>query len=234
MKLIPIQKQRVYQIIIEQIKSSIERGDLKPGDRLPSERELAESLSVSRSAVREAFSALEASRIIRVQPGVGVFLEEDANQDIIVRLNEILAGSGPNHNLLQLLEVRQALESQAAYLAATRHTEADLQMIRQAYNRLAASVEAESVAAEEDYRFHLAIVEAAHNPMLSETVKLFSDRCLAGLYVSRSESVRIPGKSAEVLAEHEQIMRAIEAKDAMKAGRMMWEHLYNVETRYLI
>src|SRR5690606_17752478 len=103
-----------------------------------------------------------------------------------------------------------------------------------AYASLAASVSAGQVAAEEDYQFHWAIVEAADNPMLSEAVKLISDRCIAGLYVSRSETIQIPGKSRAVLEEHEQIMLAIEAKDAGRARSVMWDHLNNVRTRYLL
>ncbi len=234
LKLMPIQKQRVYQMIIEQIKTSVENGDLKPGERLPSERDLAESLNVSRSAVREAFSVLEASRLIRVQPGVGVFLESDANKEIVARLSEMITSRESDLQLVQLLEVRQALESQAAYLAAIRRSQADIRAIRQAYDRLATSVAGGQVAAEEDLRFHMTIVAAADNPMLAEAVKLISDRCLAGLHVSRSESIRIPGKSAEVLEEHERIMLEIEAQNPGQAQQAMWDHLYNVKTRYLL
>lgn len=234
MKLAPIQKQRVYQQIIEQIRVSLENGELKPGDRLPSERDLAAALNVSRSAVREALSVLEASRLIRVQPGVGVFLESDEKTEMLQKLNDIVNAQPSGVPLAQLLEVRQALESQAAYLAAERASEEDLRNIRKTIDDLREAVEAGRVAAEEDFRFHLAIVEAAHNPMLSEAVKLFSDRCLEGLYVSRSESIRMPGKSAEVLAEHERILRALEQRDAEAARAAMWRHLANVRTRYAI
>jgi GntR family transcriptional repressor for pyruvate dehydrogenase complex len=230
MKLVSIQKQRVYQIVIEQIKQSIERGELKSGDKLPGERDLAEELSVSRATVREAMSVLEATRIVKVLPGVGIFLEENPNKDLIARMNEI--GQTGNDNLTQLLEVRLALESQAAYLAATRRTDADLQALGEAYERLKLSVDRNEVAAEEDFRFHMAVVDAAYNPMLQEAVKLFSEKFLAGLYRSRSESIRIPGKSKEVLAEHWSIYQAITDKHADLARKAMSEHLQNVISRY--
>jgi GntR family transcriptional repressor for pyruvate dehydrogenase complex len=230
MKLVSIQKQRVYQIVIEQIKQSIERGELKSGDKLPGERDLAEELSVSRATVREAMSVLEATRIVKVLPGVGIFLEENPNKDLIARMDEI--GQIGNDNLTQLLEVRLALESQAAYLAATRRTDADLQALGEAYERLKLSVDRNEVAAEEDFRFHMAVVDAAYNPMLQEAVKLFSEKFLAGLYRSRSESIRIPGKSKEVLAEHWSIYQAITDKHADLARKAMSEHLQNVISRY--
>lgn len=231
MKLTPVQKQRVYQMIIDQIKASIERKELKPGDRLPSERELAELLSVSRSAVREAISVLESAHIVRIAPGIGVFLEEDRNKDLLIKMNEIVSPSGAN--LIQLIEVRQAIEVQAAYLAALRRTDADLRSIGAAYSALVQSARAGKVAAEEDYRFHLSVVEASDNQMLLETVKFVSDKCLEGLRESRSQSMRIPGKSEAVLEEHRLIYEAIEERDANKALEKMWEHLQNVKTRYL-
>lgn len=233
MKLNPIQKQRVYQKIIEQIKHSIKIGEIKPGERLPAERELAESLSVSRSAVREAISVLANSRLVRIQPGVGVFLEADVNYDMIARLTEIINDEFGDSSLVQLLEVRQAIESQAAYLAAIRRTPSDLAAIQFAFERLRVSVERGHVAAEEDFHFHLEIVKAAYNPMLLGTVKLFSDKCLIGLYKSRSETIQIPGKREAVLNEHRQIMQAIEAMNPEQAQKMMLAHLHNVMSRYL-
>lgn len=230
MKLVSIQKQRVYQIVIDQIKQSIERGELTPGDKLPSERELAEGLSVSRAAVREAMSVLEAIRIVKILPGVGIFLEENSNNDLIARMSEIVRVG--NTDLTQMLEVRQAIEGQAAHLAALRRTEADLQSLLEAYQGLERSVERNEIAAEEDYRFHMAVVEAAYNPMLLETVKFFSERFLAGLYHSRSESVQIPGKSKAVLEEHWQIYTAIADKNSEQAQKCMWVHLQNVKSRY--
>ncbi|WP_246079018.1 FadR/GntR family transcriptional regulator [Paenibacillus piri] len=227
----PVQKQRVYQMIIEQIKTSIERGELHPGDRLPSERDLAEALSVSRSAVREAVSVLESARIVKIAPGIGVFLEEDRNKDVLAKLNEIV--SPQNTNLIELIEVRQAMEVQAAYLAALRRTDADLRAIQSALDALERSVKAGQVAAEEDYLFHLRVVEAAGNQMLMESVKFFSDKCLAGLHESRSQSLGIPGKSRAVLEEHQLIYSAIEQRNADRARDMMWEHLQNVKARYL-
>lgn len=232
MKLVSIQKQRVYQIVIDQIKKSIERGELKSGDKLPSERELAEALGVSRAAVREAMSVMEAIRLVKVFPGVGIYLEDDPHKELIASMDEMVRIG--NNGLIQLLEVRQAIESQAAYLAALRRKEADLQALDEAYERLRLSVDRNDVAAEEDYRFHLAVVEAAYNPMLLESVKFFSEKCLAGLYRSRSESIRIPGKSKMVLEEHWQIYRAIADKEPHRAQKVMWEHLQNVKSRYLI
>ncbi|MBD2865599.1 FadR/GntR family transcriptional regulator [Paenibacillus oceani] len=230
MKFVSIQKQRVYQIVIDQIRKSVDLGELKSGDKLPSERELAEELSVSRAAVREAMSVLEAMRIVKVLPGVGIYIEEDPTKDLIARMDEMVKVG--NSDLISLLEVRQAIESQAAHLAAIRRRDSDLRALEEAYGNLKQSVERNEVAAEEDYDFHIAVVEATYNPMLMEAVKFLSEKFLAGLYHSRSESIRIPGKSAIVLEEHWRIYRAIADKNAEQARKLMWEHLDNVKSRY--
>ncbi|GIM46005.1 GntR family transcriptional regulator [Collibacillus ludicampi] len=231
MKLAPIQKKRIYQYIIEQIKASIENGELLPGDKLPSERELADKLSVSRSAVREAFSVLDSAGLVRIMQGIGVFLKEDENEELITRMNDILNPHGVN--LVELLEVRQGIEGQAAYLAAIRRSEADLQKIKTAYNHLEQAVAAQQVAAEEDYAFHISVVKASQNSMLLQAVKFLSDKFLQGVHQSRSESLKIPGKSQMVLAEHVEILNAIAEQDPEKAQQAMWQHLQNVKLRYL-
>jgi GntR family transcriptional repressor for pyruvate dehydrogenase complex len=230
LKLSPIQKKRVYQNIIEQIKASIERSELVPGDKLPSERELAERLSVSRSAVREAISVLESAGMVRIMQGIGVFLEEDRHKDLSARMNGIIHQQGMN--LVELLEVRQGIEGQAAYLTAARRSQLDLKVIENAYEGLQNAVLEQKVAAAEDYQFHISIVEASRNQMLLQAVKLFSDRFQQGLHKSRSESMRIPGKSQVVLEEHLKIIEAIREQNAEKAQKAMWQHLQNVKSRF--
>lgn len=175
-------------------------------------------------------SVLEAIRIVKVLPGVGIFLEENPNKDLIARMDEMVRAG--KDNLIQLLEIRQAIESQAAYLAAMRRTEADLKLLTEAFERLRHSVDRNEVAAEEDFRFHMAVVDAACNPMLMEAVKFFSEKFLAGLHQSRSESIRIPGKSKAVLDEHWRIYRAIADQNPDLAHKAMSEHLQNVISRY--
>src|SRR5690606_18658256 len=107
LKFTPIQKQRVSHLIIQQIRSSVEAGEIGAGDRLPSERDLAESLAVSRSAVREAFSVLEASGLIKITPGVGVFLTDASGQQLLLaRLTDLVTGQRDQIDIVHVIEAR--------------------------------------------------------------------------------------------------------------------------------
>lgn len=231
MKLVPLKKARYYEDVIGQIKDSIESGELTAGDKLPSERELAEALSISRTAVREAISALGFAGILDIRPGVGIFLVEDGSDAILSKINGILDRRGVY--MVELLELRQGVESQAAYLAASRATEQQKFRIREAYRELEKAVASGRVGSEEDFRFHLSVVEASGNQMLGQVIELVSGRFKDGLEESRKESLSIPGQSKKFLLEHEEILHAIEAGEAEEARDSMWRHLENVRIRYL-
>lgn len=226
----PVQKQkRVYQFIIEQVKESMENGDLKPGDKLPSERELANLMSVSRSAIREALSVMESAGLVEVLRGIGVFLKEDENGQLLSRMDGILHQRGIN--LVELLEVRQGIEGQSAYLAAIRRTKSDVKELKRAYEQMEKKYANNQVAEQEDLEFHTSVVKASKNLMLLESVKLFSDTFLDGVQQLRSKSI-LTGKSQVVLLEHLDIYKAIEKQDPEKAQEAMLHHLRNAKGRY--
>jgi GntR family transcriptional repressor for pyruvate dehydrogenase complex len=225
-----IKKIRVYEQVIEQIIRSVEEGRIKPGERLPSERELAVQLSISRSVVREAMSVLNTSGVIEIRPGIGVFLLEDEVQQLVVRMNRLL--NRDQIDLIALLEVRQGLEGQAAYLAAQRANPEDIERIHEAYGRLQRAVYNQSIAAAEDFQFHDAVVRASKNEIIAEMLRMLSDRLLKGLEQSRSKSLRLPDRELEVLQEHWQIFLSIQAGDPEAARQNMLNHLENVKAAY--
>lgn len=232
MDLRPLTKTRFYTSVIERIKLAVKSGDLQPGDKLPSERELATALSISRTAVREGISALEFSGAVEIRPGVGIFLVEDAGvNEIIARVSAVV--NDGDTILTELLELRQAVENHAAYLAASRAIEHQKLYIREAYRDLEKAVASGTVGSEEDFRFHLSVVKASGNRMLEQVTELVSGRFKAGLEESRKESLSIPGQSKKILLEHKEILRAIEAGQAKEAHDSMWRHLENVRIRYL-
>ena len=120
----PIKKKRIYEYVIERVKVAIETGELKPGDKLPSEREMAKMLNVSRAAIREALSVMETAGMLEIKTGIGVFLIEDHLENLIDRINILLVSKG--FQIVEVLELRQGIESQAAYLAAQRATEKEI------------------------------------------------------------------------------------------------------------
>lgn len=225
-----IKKVRVYEQVIEQIKDSIEQGQIHSGQKLPSERELAVLFHVSRSVIREAMSVLNASGVLDIRPGIGVFLADDEEQLLVQRMNRVLKKDSVH--VLELIEVRQGLEGQAAYLAAQRATPKDMEKIKQALHALESAVMSQDVAANEDFAFHAAIIRASKNETIIEMTRLLSDRFLAGLNESRSESLKEPKKAERVLREHRAIFQAIADKDAEYARSLMLGHLENVKISY--
>ncbi len=231
MKLQPIRKKRLYQDIIEQIQQAIKTDQLKPGDQLPSERELAGKLSVSRTSVREAISVMESAGLVEVLQGKGVFLKNNKSNKILTKMDNLVQLQGLN--LVELIEVRQGLEGQAAYLAAIRRTDEELHVIKEAYMRMAQAYAVNEIAAEEDYEFHLAVVAATKNPMLLKAVKLFTDPFLQGVHILREKSIKT-GKGPMILEEHDAIYNAIAMQDPLKAQTAMWDHLLAAKKRYFI
>lgn len=229
MDLKPIQKKRVYQEIIEQIKDSIRSGRLKPGDKLPSERELADRLSVSRNAVREAVSVMESAGLVEILQGIGIFLKEDHHDILTTRIDRLLNHQGLN--LVELIEVREGLEGHGAFMAAKRRTAEDLERIKIAYENMQKAYELEQIGAEEDYEFHLAVVNAAKNTTLLDTVRLFSDTFIFGVQQLRKKSIR-KGQSQTVLLEHFEIYEAIKHGDPERAEKAMRAHLANAKKRF--
>lgn len=219
MNLKPIQKKRVYQEIIEQIQTMINNGEVKPGDKLPSERELAKRLNVSRSAVREAVSVLEFIGLIEIFPGIGIFLVEDTVQTLVDRISDIL--NQEKINLPGLMDIRQGVEGQGAYLAALYRSKTELEAIRMAYERL--QVSEGELDAHND--FHLAVAAASRNTALSKIVELLLDCSL------REACRRVHDENDEILKENFDIYKAIEEQDPEKAERAMKQHLANVKRR---
>lgn len=224
-------KRRVYQMVVEHIKSEIENKEILPGDKLPSERVLAARLSVSRTSVKEAFSVLESNGLIEIKHGSGVTLREDNVEDIIMKMN--LAVHGETVNIVELMELRQAIEGETSHLAAIRCNDEDIKKLHQSYINLEKAVKAGELAAKEDLAFHMSIAKIARNLLISEVMYMVSDRLLEGLKESRAKTFQIPGKPETILEEHKKIMIAIRDRNPKQARAAMYSHLQKVKQRYL-
>ncbi|NEU30659.1 FadR family transcriptional regulator [bacterium LRH843] len=228
MNLKPIKKTRAYEQVIERILESIEQGSINPGDRLPSERELAEQLSASRSVIREAMSILQNNGIIDIRPGIGIFLMQDEKESVLNRMDKVINGNDGHNHLLELLEVRQGIEAQSAYLAAQYANEKDLKNIYTALVNLEGAVSHNLLAADEDLAFHLAVGHASKNDMIVELLQVISDRFLETLNKTRSE-LRKRNRVEEFIYEHRDIYNAIVDKDPEKARKLMTMSIENMK-----
>jgi GntR family transcriptional repressor for pyruvate dehydrogenase complex len=211
--------------IISQISDAIISGELKPGDRLPPERELAEQFGVSRTVIRDAIKTLSGRGIVQVRRGAGIFVAT-AEETIMGRLGELanvipLQGAG----LRDLFDVRKVLEVQGAEWAAQRRSAHQVDRLRSIVEDAYRHSEDLDVLSERDAQFHVAIAEASQNLILVRVMLTLLDL----LEAARRETLAIPGRPRLSLDQHENVLREIEARDPEAARRAMLEHLTSVE-----
>ena len=212
-------KTRVSEGIIEQVRDLMTSGRLKPGDRLPAERELAQTLSVSRSAVREAIRALESLGVVEARAGQGTFVappQRDAITDSLFHAR---------NTQRKLFEVRRVLEPGLAALAARRATPEQVEKMRAILDDQKGKVQAREPYMKEDTAFHFQIAEATGNEVLARVagslMELLGD--------TRDASWRIDARPARSLKQHQAILHAIEARNPLVAERRMREHVSSIE-----
>lgn len=218
----PIRTERIYQKIVDQIREMIAAGRLSPGDRLPSEREIAEQLAVSRTAVREAFSALELAGLIEVRPGEGSFVR---GGDVSKPIAELLAIEQEQAHASEMYEFRRPLEGEAAALAALRATEEDLAHVRVALIRMEQDLVSADLGEAADWEFHHAVAMASHNGLILKVMQHLQDALRRSLKTARRRLYSIADMPQRLLAEHVEIYEAIRARDPERARACMLEHI---------
>lgn len=222
---------KLSQAIAERIAGDIRRRKLRPGAKLPTEQQLAASLGVSRTVVREAVAALASQGLVETRQGVGAFVApEDARRHF-----RLVEGALPSlEAVLQVMELRAAVEVLAAGLAAARGTSAARRRVSRALGRIDRAIRRGESAIEEDFQFHRAIAEATGNPQFVGFLEFL------GHYIIPRQSVRVAmdGPRAErdyletIQSEHRAICDAILAGDVEKARQAMRMHLEHSQERY--
>ncbi|MFZ5966070.1 MAG: FadR/GntR family transcriptional regulator [Bacillota bacterium] len=228
-----IKTKRVYEQIVEQIKELIRHGDLKPGDKLMSERELSDKLGVSRTSVREALSALDFLGILESRHGEGTFISEVSEQLLIEPLALFMMLD--RQASLELLEVRKMMESYTAELAAMRADKEDMEKIARAIQLMEQDLNQGSLGEENDAVFHYSIAEATGNTMLVKIMNLISDLLVQNMRTSRQYLFNKKGNPEKLYLQHLNIFHAIEEGNPERAKKEMFDHLDFVEkelTRY--
>ena len=222
--------QRLYEQVAGQVTDLVARGEFKPGDRLPPERDLAKLLGVSRPTVREAMIALEIAGLVEVRVGAGAFITEKAQTN------------GANHRLfegvgsspVELIAARRTIEPEVAALAAQLATAEEIAAIAETVTMIAAAQDTPAHRAA-DHKFHVRIGHASHNNILTTIVdecwaEMYSPMfermgAITGLIVSRCS----PQQKDTTVAEHEKVYRAIAGHDPDAARAAMDAHLIGVE-----
>ncbi|MEO1611383.1 MAG: FCD domain-containing protein, partial [Pseudomonadota bacterium] len=221
----PITAEKVSTTVLRQIEMLILQGVLRPGARLPAERELAARLDVSRPTVREALAKLEEKGLIAVRPGGGAFVAEVLGSAFAPPLIELFA----THDaaLFDYLEFRRDLEGLAASRAATRATEADKDVIRSVFERMKDAHTEKSPDAEAaiDAEFHMAIFEAAHNVVMLHMARSLYELLRRGVFYNRRATYAEQDSRDQLLAQHEAIHDAVLSGEPTRARGAVEAHL---------
>jgi len=223
----PVKREKVSLHIIDQIRRAIVDGDLKPGDSLPSEREMTASLGVSKHTLREALRALEAMGLLDIRQGAGggpVVVEVDQHS-----LHDSLINffSFKQVSIGDLTEVRRLLEPHLVQLAAQKMGPQDIEGLRE-LNRACQEIlnRGDSIiGGKEEIDFHTRLVEFSGNPVLIAILD-FVNRFLAQLKLAKKPGLDF---SRQVLTRHQQIVEAVAGGDGRAAAELMYRHVCEVE-----
>jgi GntR family transcriptional repressor for pyruvate dehydrogenase complex len=218
-----VRTSRLFEQIVQQVEDSILKGQLKPGDQLPAERDLAQSFGVSRTAVREAVKTLREKGLVEAYSGRGTFVTNGTSQamrqslDLMIRIN-------PQEGSANLAELRQVLEPEIAGLAAERVEEQLMTTMREAVAVMDRNLHDPGAYVEADLDFHLALAEAAGNPLILSLL----DSIVGLLREQRSRIFRVDGGPERGQFHHKQILAAIERRNPEAAREAMRAHLRQV------
>ena len=216
----PMGRTRLYEQVIDRLRTYATESGLKSGDRLPAERELAQRLGVSRASVKQGIIVLEVQGLVDVRHGGGTYLVGDSlnSAEPVERLVE------RRRRLPDVLEAREALETKLAELAAERRTDEDLAALRDALGFMAEEIERGEHGVEGDRRFHAAVTVAAHSTLLAEFMRSIAEQ----ITESRHESLRQRGRPAKSFAQHMAIFEMIDAGNGRAAAAAMRRHVRTV------
>lgn len=220
-----VRKTRIYHEIVDQIRGLIAAGRIKPGDRLPPERELAELFKASRNSVRDAIRVLEQMGLIESRQGDGTYVRSVSVEELTEPLALLLLQS--RTQMRELWEVRRVLEPALAEFAAARITDEELAELDAVLEQQRRKVEAGFIALEEDTAFHNGIAEAARNTVMLRALDTLVDL----LRQSRERSLQQHDRPAYSLAGHRRILAALRRRDPEGARAEMLRHLRDIEER---
>jgi len=218
-----IELKNPVDLIISQIRDLISSGAVKPGEKLPPERKLAEHLGVSRSQVREAINKLQVYGIVKIIPqsgtvvtGLGIAALEGLISDIL-KIEDL--------DFKSLVDTRVLLEREAARLAAINRTEDDIVQLTNALHQYEYKLKETDVAIEEDLLFHIKIAEASKNSVLKSLMMIITPDIVKSFL---NLKVCSENNNKKTIAEHQKILDMIAAKDPEGAVKAMEIHLVDI------
>ena len=225
----PVQQEKLAQGVVRQIELLILRGLLRPGERLPSERELAERMGVSRPSLREAIAELQTRGLLDSRAGSGVFVADMLESTFSKALIELFASH--EEAVFDYVSFRRDLEGMAAEREARYGSDTDLMVIDTVYKKMETAHSKKNPADEAalDAEFHLAIIEASHNIIMLHTMRAMFDLLKAGVFYNRQQMFRQRTTRDTLLDQHRAINAAIQERDPVAARAAAEAHMSYVE-----
>jgi len=221
-----VRSQRRFEQVAEQISKLIKKGKLKPGSRLPPERELAKQLEVSRPTVREAMIALEISGLVEVRVGSGIYVLETEKKNL--KLSNKIKDIGPGP--LELIEARKEIEGNNAALAAQRIDAKCLEQLEQAVENM---VQDNLVGADGDREFHLLVAKATGNSVLETlTTYLWDQQQNSPMWTKLLELMQEKKLHTTILDDHQSLLDSFRQKNSKEAQAIMRNHLNHARDIY--
>lgn len=222
----PIKNTKVYEQVIEQIKNMILDGTLKKGDKLPTERDLAEQLQVSRASVREALRALDIIGLVESRQGAGNYIRESFESNLFEPMSMmfLLEKGTPS----QILEFRRVLESESVVLAAERITDEEVIQLEKLLNELKESTD-EKMSVILDKKFHFTIAKASKNLLIINVLEVISQLFDEFIKDSREKILAFENNRAKLNEQHETLYAAIKNRDVELTRKAILEHMKLIE-----
>ena len=218
-----VRSSRLYEQIVQQVEESIQKGALKSGDKLPPERDLAQQFGVSRTAVREAVKALREKGFVEAYPGRGTFIMETGSHPMRLSLDRMVK-AGQAEGSRYLTEVREMMEPEIAAMAAERADGEDLAAMRESLEVMDRAKRDPEAFIEADLDFHLALAEAAANPIILSLIY-----SIVGLLREQRMGIfQVEGGPERGQYHHKRILEAVEHRDSAGAREAMKAHMRQV------
>lgn len=221
-RLKPIKPRRIADQVFDQLRELIFRGEVMPGQKLMTERELAEALGVSRTSVREAINKLVTLGFLEQRQGQGTFIRslDEAGMMPLATVME-----AQDATLIDLLEVRRGIECNAAAMAAKRAEDKDIRLMDKGIRDMEADIHQGGLGTEGDLGFHMAIAYATKNPLQVYIMKNVFDFLFVGIRENLLHLYESPENIEKILRQHTAIYEAIHSRDPQASFETMRRHI---------
>ncbi|WP_299612938.1 FadR/GntR family transcriptional regulator [uncultured Tateyamaria sp.] len=225
----PVQPDKLSAAVIRQIEQLILRGILRPGERLPPERDLAERMGVSRPSLRDAIGTLQETGLLTAKPGAGVYVADVLGSAFAPALTELFARH--DEAVFDYLSFRRDMEGLAAERAARLASDTDLAVVQKVFEKMEAAHPKRNGEEEArlDAQFHMAIIEASHNVIMLHMMRSMYQLLRDGVFYNRQIMFKQRTTRQALLDQHRQINEALQTRDPDAARTAVHAHLDYVE-----